>query len=150
MPLTEDNLIVIAAALAAMLITALIISIWQGFNSRREVKNTREQLSRREEELAEARADQRGQSVALEQTQEHLQTKQSEVAALSAELETLNTQLNASLKEHAQLQTQQKEREDNGHVCRHTVKHGVNRRRISVGARKKIQKKIFLFLLTLS
>lgn len=112
MPLTEDNVIVIAAALAAMLITALIISIWQGFNSRRELKNTREQLGRREEERAEARADQRGQAVALEQTQEHLQTKQSEVAALSAELATLNTQLNASLKEHAQLQTQQKERED--------------------------------------
>ena len=72
MPLTEDNLIVIAAALAAMLITALIISIWQGFNSRREVTNTREQLGRREEERAEARADQRGQAVALEQTQERL------------------------------------------------------------------------------
>ena len=32
MPLTDENLIVIAAALAATLLTALFISIWQGFS----------------------------------------------------------------------------------------------------------------------
>jgi DNA recombination protein RmuC len=111
MPLTEDNLIVIAAALAATLVTALVISIWQGFSSRRALTYAREELRNLEEELAEARAEERGQAVALQQTRQQLQEKQTENASLNDKLAALSAQLNTALKEHAQLQTQQRERE---------------------------------------
>ena len=109
---SNDNLIVIAAALAATVLTALFISIWQGITSRRSLANTLQQLRIREGELTEARAEQRGRSVALEQSQLQLQEKLTELHALKAELAELNTQLNHSQREHAQLQTQQRERED--------------------------------------
>jgi len=109
---SNDNLSVIAAALAATVLTALFISIWQGITSRRSLANTLEQLRIREGELTEARAEQRGQSVALEQSQQQLQEKLTELHALKSELAELSTQLNYSQREHAQLQTQQRERED--------------------------------------
>jgi len=109
---SNDNLIVIAAALAATVLTALFISIWQGIASRRSLANTLQQLRFREEELTEARAEQRGQSIALEQSQLQLQEKLTELYALKAELAGLSSQLNCSQREHAQLKTQQRERED--------------------------------------
>jgi DNA recombination protein RmuC len=112
MPLTDENLIVIAAAIAATVLTALFISIWQGISSRRALARALEQLRTQDEELAEARADMRGQSVALEQARLQLQGKQAEHNSQKAELAALNTQLNTALKEHAQLETQQRERED--------------------------------------
>lgn len=112
MTLTEDRLMVIAAALAATVLTALFISLWQGIASRRALVVTREQLRVREEELAEARAEQRGQSVALMQTERQLREKLSDLSDLSAEHAVLHTRLNTALQEHAQLQTQQRERED--------------------------------------
>jgi DNA recombination protein RmuC len=109
---SNDNLIVIIAALAATLLTALFISIWQGIGSRRSLANTLQQLRIREEELTEAWAEQRGQSVALEQSRLQLREKLTELHALKAELAKLSTQLNASQRDHAQLQTQLRERED--------------------------------------
>jgi DNA recombination protein RmuC len=109
---SNDNLIVIAAALAATVLTALFISMWQGITSRRSLTNTREQLRIREGELTEARAEQRGQSVELKQSQQQLQEKLTDLHALKAELAELSTQLNYSQRAHAQLQTQQRERED--------------------------------------
>jgi len=107
-----DNLIVIAAALAATVLTALVISIWQGITSRRSLANTLERLHIQEGALHEARAEQRGQSVALKQSQQQLQEKLTELHTLKAELAALSYRLNNSQKEHAQLQTQQRERED--------------------------------------
>jgi DNA recombination protein RmuC len=112
MILTENHLIIIAAALAATLLTALFISIWQGVSSRRTLAEYREQLKMHEGTLAEASAHERGQSVALEQAQLQLQAKSSEVSALADELTQFRTRLNASLQENTQLQTQQDERED--------------------------------------
>jgi len=112
MTLTDENLIVIAAALAATIVTALLISIWQGVTSRRALGSAREQLRIREEELAEARAVARGQSVALEQGHLQLRTNLAELNALKAELAEVRSRLNTSQQEHAQLQTQQSERED--------------------------------------
>jgi DNA recombination protein RmuC len=112
MPLTDENLIVIAAAIAATVLTALFISIWQGISSRRALARALKQLRTREEELAETRAELRGQSVALDQARLQLQGKQAEHNSQKAELAALNTQLNTALKEHAQLETQQRERED--------------------------------------
>lgn len=66
----------------------------------------------REEALAEASAQQRGQAVALEQAQLQLQAKSSELSALTDDLTQIRAQLNASLQENTQLQTQQDERED--------------------------------------
>ncbi len=112
MNLTNDSLIVIAVALAATVFTALLISVWQGIANRRALVGALNQLRIREEDLAEARAQQRGQSVALEQSQQQLQIKLTELNELKAELAELNTRLGNSQKEHAQLQTQQRERED--------------------------------------
>jgi len=112
MTLTNDSLLAIAAALAATVLTALFISIWQGITTRRALASSREQLRLREVELTEARAEQRGLSVALEQSQLQLQGKLSELRALKVELAELSVRLNDSQKEHAQLQTQQRERED--------------------------------------
>jgi DNA recombination protein RmuC len=109
---STDDLIVIAAALAATVLTALFISTWQGITSRRSLANTLEQLRIREGELTEARAEQRGQSVALEQSQLQLRERLAELHVLKAESVTLSNRLNNSQKEHAQLQTQQQERED--------------------------------------
>jgi DNA recombination protein RmuC len=69
-------------------------------------------LRTQDEELAEARAELRGQSVALDQARLQLQGKEAEQSSLKTELAALNTQLNIALKEHAQLETQQRERED--------------------------------------
>ena len=62
--------------------------------------------------MAEARAEQRGQSVALSQGQLQLQAQQRELHALKAELSTVNTELTSALQESTQLRTQQRERED--------------------------------------
>ncbi|MCB1689431.1 MAG: DNA recombination protein RmuC [Halioglobus sp.] len=110
--LTDEQLIIIAAALAATLVTALVISIWQGITSRRALAATREELHAREQELSEARAEARGQSVAVEQGHRQLQANQHELNTLKAELAAMHQQLNKTLQEHAQLKTQQLERED--------------------------------------
>ena len=112
MALTENHFIIIAAVLAATILTALFISIWQGVSSRRTLAECREQLRIREEALAEASAQERGQAVALEQAQLQLQAKSSELSALADDLTQIRAQLNASLQENTQLQTQQEERED--------------------------------------
>ena len=112
MALTENHFIIIAAVLAATILTALFISIWQGVSSRRTLAECREQLRIREEALTEASAQQRGQAVALEQAQLQLQAKSSELSALTDDLTQIRAQLNASLQENTQLQTQQDERED--------------------------------------
>ena len=112
MALTENHFIIIAAVLAATILTALFISIWQGVSSRRTLAECREQLRIREEALAEASAQQRGQAVGLEQSQLQLQAKSSELSALADDLTQIRAQLNASLQENTQLQTQQDERED--------------------------------------
>ena len=112
MTLTNETLILIAAALSATVLTALFISIWQGITSRRALAGAQAQLRTQEQELAETRADLRGHSVALEQARQQLQEKQAEQASLKVEFTELNTQLTKSLKEHAQLETQQRERED--------------------------------------
>lgn len=112
MTLTEDQLIIIAAALAATLVTALLTSTWQAISSRRALAATRAELRAREEELSEARAELRGQSVALDQGHQQLQSSQRELIALKAELAAMHNQLNSTLQEHAQLKTQQHERED--------------------------------------
>jgi len=112
MALTENHFIIIAAVLAATILTALFISIWQGVSSRRSLTECRGQLRIREEALAEASAQQRGQAVGLEQSQLQLQAKSSELSALTDDLTQIRAQLNASLQENTQLQTQQDERED--------------------------------------
>ena len=112
MALTENHFIIIAAVLAATILTALFISIWQGVSSRRTLAECREQLRIREEALAEASAQERGQAVALEQAKLQLQAKSSELSALADDLTQIRAQLNASLQENTQLQTQQDERED--------------------------------------
>lgn len=112
MTLTEDQLILIAAALAATLVTALLTSTWQGISSRRALAATRNALRSREEELSETRAELRGQSVALDQGQQQLRSSQRELIALKAELTAMQNRLNTTLQEHAQLKTQQLERED--------------------------------------
>lgn len=112
MTLPDDRVILIAAALAATVITALVISIWQGITSRRALAATREQLRSREEALSEAIAEQRGQSVALSQTEQQLHASQLEHGALKSELAELHQQLNTTLQAYAQLKAQQLERED--------------------------------------
>lgn len=62
--------------------------------------------------LAQAQAENRGQSVALEQSQLRVQEKLAELSKLQTEHGELRTQLNTVLQDHAQLQTQLRERED--------------------------------------
>jgi DNA recombination protein RmuC len=112
MTLPDDQLMLIAAALAAALVTALALSIWQSISGRRTLDTTRDQLRTRDEDLSEARAELRGQSVALEQGRQQLQTSQRELISLKADLLKVQQQLNNILQEHAQLKTQQHERED--------------------------------------
>ncbi|MEZ5502832.1 MAG: DNA recombination protein RmuC, partial [Halioglobus sp.] len=112
MTLTDQQLIMLAAALAAVFLTALSISIWQAVASRRALAAARELLRLRDEELSEARAQLRGQSVALEETRRQLQARQTNLDELRTELGATNNQLNSSLQEHARLQAQQRERED--------------------------------------
>jgi DNA recombination protein RmuC len=112
MTLPDNQLMLIAAALAAALVTALALSIWQSISGRRTLDTTRDQLRTRDEDLSEARAELRGQSVALEQGRQQLQTSQRELVSLKADLLKVQQQLNNILQEHAQLKTQQHERED--------------------------------------
>ena len=116
MILTENQLIIIAAATAAAILTALFISLWQGFSSRRALQGYREQLRILEERLAEAGAHERGQAVALQQTQLQLETKFSELSSLRGDLSQVQSRLTESLQDNTQLQTQQNER-DNQHLA---------------------------------
>lgn len=110
--LADDQFLAIAAALAATLLTALFVSVWQGVASRRALANARENLQRTNAELAECHAQQRGQTVALEQAHQQLRDRGNEVGTLKADLAALNHRLNIALQEQAILQTQQHERED--------------------------------------
>lgn len=110
-PIT-DTAIAIAAALAAAIVTALMVSVWQAIASRRALTTAQSLLREREETLAEARAEQRGLSVALEQSQAQLQRALSEATALKSELALANSQLNQAQQALAQGETQRLERED--------------------------------------
>ena len=112
MTLPDDPVMLIAAALAATLLTALLLSLWLGISSRRALAAAREQLRLREEALSEASAEQRGQSVALAQERRQLEACQSDLLTTRAELAATHSILNSLRQEHAQLQTQQRERED--------------------------------------
>ena len=69
-----------------------------------------------EERLAEAVAHERGQAVALQQTQLQLETKFSELSSLRGDLSQVQSRLTESLQDNTQLQTQQNER-DNQHLA---------------------------------
>lgn len=112
MLLTENHLIIIAAAFAATTLIILFISIWQGLSSKQTLAKSQGQLRMREGELAEANAHERGQAVALEQVKLQLQTKLSEFSTLTQDLAEAQSRLNTSLQENTQLQTQQDEREN--------------------------------------
>ncbi|CAA0115092.1 Uncharacterised protein [Halioglobus japonicus] len=112
MTLTDDQLIILAAALAATLVTALALSLCAGLNSRRALAATREELRARELELSEANAQHRGLSVALDEGRRQLQANERELANLKSDLASVQRQLSSALQEHARLQTQHLERED--------------------------------------
>ena len=68
--------------------------------------------SKLHEDLARAQAEIRGLSVALDEARLQQQEKISELQALKSELTELQGRFNTTLRDHTQLQTQQKERED--------------------------------------
>jgi DNA recombination protein RmuC len=110
-PIT-DSTIAIAAALATAIMAAFLISLWLAIAGRRALSHTQELLRRCENELAESRTEQRGVSVALEQTQGQLQAKLEELASLKAELASSSARLNSAQQALTQLETQRLERED--------------------------------------
>ncbi|MFK7975294.1 MAG: DNA recombination protein RmuC [Halioglobus sp.] len=81
-----------------------------------EQQSTHQKLSAEKDQLrdslAQLQADNRGQSVALEQVQLQRQEKLSELAALKVEHTDLGQRLTSVLEEHAHLQAQQAEREE--------------------------------------
>lgn len=110
-PIT-DATIAVAAAVATAIITAFLASVWLAITGRRALKNAQALLRSCESELAESRAEQRGISVALEQTQGQLQAKLAELASVKAELASSSAQLNTAQQALTQLETQRLERED--------------------------------------
>jgi DNA recombination protein RmuC len=112
MTLTDDHLIIIGAALAATLVTALALSLWAGLSSRRALATTRDELRARELALSEALAEHRGLSVALDQGRRQIQANERELADLKSELASTQQTLGNALQEHARLKTQHRERED--------------------------------------
>jgi DNA recombination protein RmuC len=110
-PIT-DTTIAVAAALATAVLTALLVSVWLAVAGRRALANAQALLHNCESELAGSRTEQRGISVALEQTQGQLQTKLAELASLKAELASSSAQLNSAQQTLTQLETQRLERED--------------------------------------
>jgi DNA recombination protein RmuC len=110
-PITEST-IALAAAIATAVLAALLVSVWLAVAGRRALLNAQALLRSCEGELAESRAEQRGASVALEQTQGQLQAKLAELASLKAELASCSAQLNNAQQALTQLETQRLERED--------------------------------------
>lgn len=110
-PIT-DTTIGIAAALATAIVTALLVSMWLAVSSRRALAAMQALLRNRDDELAEARAELRGQSVAFEQSQLQLQARLREVTVLKSELAEARSQLNSTQQALAKLETQHLERED--------------------------------------
>jgi DNA recombination protein RmuC len=110
-PITEST-IALAAAIATAVLAALLVSVWLAVAGRRALINAQALLRSCEGELAESRAEQRGASVALEQTQGQLQAKLAELASLKAELASCSAQLNNAQQALTQLETQRLERED--------------------------------------
>lgn len=108
----DDTAIAIAAALTAAVAIALVISVWKSISSHRALAEARAQLRIREDELSDTRAEHRGQSVALEQSQLQLQAKLRELGALQSTLADARTQLNSAQQVIAHLETQRQERED--------------------------------------
>jgi len=109
---TEDTTIAIVAALAAVVVTALLVSAWLLFTSRRALAAVRGQLHTRDDEIAAVRAEQRGHTVALEQYQNQLQERLAELSGLKSELADNRAQFNSAQQAIAQLETQRRERED--------------------------------------
>lgn len=110
-PIT-DSTIAVAAALATAIMAAFLVSVWLAIAGRRALSHAQERLRSCENELAESRAEQRGVSVALEQTQGQLQEKLAELASLKAELASSSARLNSAQQALMQLETQRLERED--------------------------------------
>lgn len=77
-----------------------------------EQRSLSESHSQLRDEMAHIQADNRGQSVALEQAQLQREEKLAALSQLQSEHTQLGERLNSVLKDHAQLQTQQEERED--------------------------------------
>ena len=109
---TDDTTIAIVAALAAVIVTALLVSAWLLFTSRRALAAVRGQLRTRDDEIAAVRAEQRGHAVALEQCQSQLQERLAELSGLKSELADNRAHLNSAQQAIAQLETQRRERED--------------------------------------
>lgn len=81
----------------------------QRLHEQREAATTLQSL---QDDLSQLKAENRGQSVALEQTHSQHQQKNQELQQLQTQYSALQKELNGLQREHAQLQTQQAERED--------------------------------------
>ena len=112
MTITADSIILTALALALLTVLGLFISVWRGISARRHLRRSREQLRHMDDLLNTAKVDYRGQSVALEQTRAQVAEKQSEIAALKAELHAQQERLHDVLQANAELKSRQRERED--------------------------------------
>lgn len=107
-----DTTIAVAAALATAVVIVVLLSVWQSIRIRRRLSVTRAQLCSREVELADARMEQRGLTVTLEQLERQLRSSLADLSAQKNELAEVHAQLSYARQALAQLETQHAERED--------------------------------------
>ncbi|MEM9254471.1 MAG: DNA recombination protein RmuC [Pseudomonadota bacterium] len=111
MDLTEDNLMIIGAALTATFITVFILTIIAAVANRRRLTAALEAKASSEASLANTRAELSGQEAILDQVQSQLQQRLTEINSLQEERRGLMTELSESRQQEARLRTEQRERE---------------------------------------
>ncbi len=107
-----DTTIAVATALATAVVIVVLLSVCQSIRVRRRLSVTRAQLCSREVELADARTEQRGLTVTLEQLERQLRSSLADLSAQKNELAEVHAQLSYARQALAQLETQHAERED--------------------------------------
>ncbi len=125
MTLNADTLILLTLAVIALVIVSLFVSIWRIIAGRRALQRARQMLQAKDEELQTLQAQHLAlrdtshqQELALtaqhsrvEHLDERLAERQSEVAALRADLAELQARLGRRDQDYARLETEQRERE---------------------------------------
>lgn len=108
----DELLIPAAAAIAALVLLGLIVSLWRGVVARRELAASQLALAEREQSLQEALLGNHGQAVELDARGRRLDERDTRIGELQVEIQALRSRLDEASRDNAELQTRQAERED--------------------------------------
>ncbi|MEZ5568419.1 MAG: DNA recombination protein RmuC [Halioglobus sp.] len=110
MNINADTILLAAAALAVSIVLALVVSIWRGLSTRRELARSQDALTTAQASLGTAQLEVHGLAVELDQVHGRLHERQTDIERLRAEAAKLQQALQDALRHNAELETSQRER----------------------------------------